>query len=302
LPETDCAKLVLYTDAGGSTQVNLEDIKTLAPGTYTYYIQAQRFGCDVVGGDRRPITVVINPSSASLITAIDIAGITANCIGPAGNVTLTAQLSTTPADVTYQWYSDNLTTPGTPELMPGETANELMLTTVTEGTHTYYVSITADVYCVAAPTPVTFMVNPTGTDDDINLSSTIFLCIGLDVVLAPTSTTVTNPTFRWYTDASKTTPILDGDVDGAITYAIDAATGALTIQGLTDTDSPYQYYVTVSGDNACENEVAKEIVVTIGASLPAPTFTAADVTLCGPRDAVFEVNNSAGGLTYALFT
>src|SRR5690606_4174263 len=91
LPETDCAKLVLYTDAGGSTQVNLEDIKTLAPGTYTYYIQAQRFGCDVVGGDRRPITVVINPSSASLITAIDIAGITANCIDPAGNVTLTAQ-------------------------------------------------------------------------------------------------------------------------------------------------------------------------------------------------------------------
>ena len=105
--------------------------------------------------------------------------------------------------------------------------------------------------------PVT--VNPVAGPTDINLAGTSTVCGGSSVTLTATSTTVTNPVFTWYSDAALTT---GSKCTGAsfITPTLNATT---------------TYYVTVKGDNKCENTAAtaKSITITVN-----PAATDADIT------------------------
>ncbi|WP_339870323.1 isopeptide-forming domain-containing fimbrial protein, partial [uncultured Algoriphagus sp.] len=113
-------------------------------------------------------------------------------------------------------------------------------------TTTYYVTVSGDGVCENAPgdaAEVTVTVNPSATATDIQaMGDTI--CEGDSFTLSATSSTVTNPIFRFYTSQDLTTEITD-----------------LTVSPATTTT----YYVTVLGDGVCENAPgdAAEVTVTV---------------------------------------
>ncbi|WP_215223116.1 Ig-like domain-containing protein [Echinicola shivajiensis] len=298
LPSLACDEIKLYDALVGGNEITPTDIAGWAPETtQTVYVQIVRFGCED-GIDRRPLEIRVKGSTDLLLEEILINGTSDDTFcQDVDPITLQASLiAGAPAGVTYQWFSDNS---GTPEVIDGETMANLVLSGLAAGDHTYYVQLVADGYCTADPTDVTFTINRNATDDDINLEGPIVQCVGIPVVLAP-STSITNPIFNWYLDENKSTLINDGDVAGAVTFNVSAS-GELTISGLAD-GADVNYYVTVSGDDVCENVLGKEINVQVSNSLPAPTLLDADLELCGPgNDAIFEVTNYAGGFTYKIF-
>src|SRR5690606_27174477 len=99
---------------------------------------------------------------------------------------------------------------------------------------------------------------------------------GENVVLTPSSSEGT--VFHWYLDADKMTPIADGDTDGNISYAIDAA-GVLTVSGLVNANSPYTYYVSVEGTSGCENPAGDlaEVSVEVSPNVPGSDITEIEV-------------------------
>ncbi|AWW31582.1 hypothetical protein DN752_16440 [Echinicola strongylocentroti] len=297
LPDASCDQIKFFTDETGDTEITTDEIAAWAPGTVqTVYLQVVRFGCED-GIDRRPIEIRVKESSGDLLENILVNGIDAGAFCPSsGPVTLEAGLiSGAPSGVAYQWFVDNA---GTPEPLSGETNATLELSGLTAGEHTYYLSLSADGFCTPAPIPVDFTINRNATEDDIHIDD-LTQCVGVPAMLSPSSD-IANPVFTWYYDAAKTTPITDGDTDGGVSYAINAD-GELTITGIADGSSEV-VYVTVTGDEVCENIEGKEVTVTVSDDLPAPTFTTADVRLCGTgQDAVFEVTNSAGGFTYTVY-
>ncbi|QDH79390.1 DUF11 domain-containing protein [Echinicola soli] len=297
LPDASCDQIKFYTDETGNIEITIDEIADWAPGTVqTVYLQVVRFGCEN-GIDRRPIEIRVKESSDDLLDNILVNGVDAGAFCPSeGPVTLEASLiSDAPSGVTYQWFSDNA---GTPEPLSGETSATVELSGLAAGDYTYYVSLTAGEFCTAAPIPVDFTINRSATNDDINIDD-LTQCVGVPAMLSPSSG-IANPVFTWYYDAAKTAPITDGDTDGGISYAINAD-GELTITGIADGASEV-VYVTVTGDEVCENVEGKEVTVTISDDLPAPTFTTADVSLCGTgQEAVFEVTNEAGGFIYAVY-
>lgn len=131
---------------------------------------------------------------------------------------------------------------------------------------TYYVA-TANPSCPeeSPRVPVAINVVAIPTQNDITvLGNELPICSSSEVVLTPTSPI--NGTFTWYFDANRTTQITDGLVIGAVTYSINTETGALTIDGLDDTNSPYTYYVNLTEELAgCQNNLGdlKPVEVTI---------------------------------------
>src|SRR5690606_7528465 len=103
----------------------------------------------------------------------------------------------------------------------------------------------------AYPRPVANDINVTGAESAV--------CEGMPVTLqaslmASPSTVVANPVFHWYNDAALTNRVYTGS--------------RLNIHPTTTVT----YYVTVEGDDVCENApgTAKEVVVKVN---PAPIYT-----------------------------
>ncbi|WBL44160.1 gliding motility-associated C-terminal domain-containing protein [Algoriphagus halophytocola] len=252
------------------------------PGVVTYYIAVLRDGCE--DPVRIPVDVTVNPGA--MASDIDTMGGTI-CEGESFTLSATSSTVTNPV---FRFFED--------EDLTMEITN---LTVSPATTTTYYVTVSGDGVCENAPgdaAEVVVTVNPNAVDADININDTVTQCEGEDVVLAPT-TSIANPIFTWYFDAAKTNPIPDGDVFG-IPFNL-GSDGSLTISGLP-AGSTNEYFVTVSGDGVCENEVAKSVSVTITNSLDAPEFVAEELEVCGTTaDVTFEISNDAGGLTYTVY-
>ncbi|WP_405410004.1 gliding motility-associated C-terminal domain-containing protein [Maribacter sp. Asnod1-A12] len=89
------------------------------------------------------------------------------------------------------------------------------------------------------------------------------VCSSNDVVLVPTSDI--DGTYEWFFDIDATNQILDNMVVGDVTYTI-SDTGTLTISGLDEGSSPYDYFVRLQqGVVDCTNANGdlKEVNVTI---------------------------------------
>ncbi|WP_157243569.1 Ig-like domain-containing protein, partial [Algoriphagus resistens] len=252
------------------------------PGTVTYYIAVLRDGCE--DPVRIPVDVTVNPAATAADITADGGTI---CAGDTFELTAS---SSTVTDPVFRFFEDeNLTM-------------EIFDLTVNPGsTTTYYVTVSGDGVCENAAgeaAEVVVTVNPNAVDADININETVTQCEGEDVVLAPT-TDIANPTFTWYFDAAKASPITSGTTAG-VTYTI-GADGSLTVSGLA-ADSTTEYFVTVSGDGFCENETGKSVSVTVTNSLEAPEFVEDEMEVCGiPIDVTFEISNAAGGLTYTVY-
>ena len=103
---------------------------------------------------------------------------------------------------------------------------------------------------IRAAVPVTVLNKPTATDISV-AESEIKYCSSGDVILVPQSDIL--GTFEWFFDINATNQILDGMVDGDITYTI-SDTGTLTIKGLDVSASPYDYFVRLQqGVEGCTN-------------------------------------------------
>ncbi|MDR6566002.1 Ig-like domain-containing protein [Chitinophaga ginsengisegetis] len=190
-----------------------------------------------------------------------------------------ATLTVTPAaGTTVRWYTDSTTT------IVKSTSNTYVTDTLkTAGTFTYYVQAVGANGC-ANPNrvPVRVTVNPISQSGDITIADTTTACTSGPAVLTPTAPGVTAPVFKWYKNANKTSPITNGLVEGAVSYALDS-TGNLTITGLTA--GAYTYYVSVSGTGQCENAAGtlKAATVRVVPAPAAPVVTGDVVVTTGVK-------------------
>src|SRR5690606_26671583 len=149
--------------------------------------------------------------------------------------------------------------------------------------YTYAVAVRGDNFCENASTDrkeVTFVVSRAGEPTDITIDGDgNQICFTDTITFTPSTTTVVNPVFTWYLSNDTTSPIADGDINGSVTYNIDA-TGALTVSGLAP-GSTTTYYVAVSGDEVCENENNNlaEASVTVY-DVDSPTTTNSNQVFC----------------------
>ncbi|WP_082458604.1 putative Ig domain-containing protein [Pedobacter sp. Leaf216] len=223
----------------------------LAAGTYNYYIEAVS-GAGCTNPTRAVVSITVNPSA--LATDLTVTGTTSLCAS--GTAVLTAT-STTVTSPVFTWYTDAALTQ---VAFVGAVFNTPAINVTTK----YYVTVSGTNKCANTPgnaKEVTIMVNPVAGPTDINVAGTSTTCGGSSVTLNATSTTVTNPIFTWYSDAALTTVAFTGA--NFITPALSATT---------------TYYVTVKGDNKCENTAAtaKPITITVN-----PAATDADIAITG---------------------
>ncbi|TGD58542.1 Ig-like domain-containing protein [Flavobacterium humi] len=224
---------------------------TLSVGSHDFYIQPVRNGCEVLS--RTKITIIVGATAPEVaIGSILINSGTDTVFCSAnGAVTLTAQLNSLPVltNPVFHWYSSD----GINQIaIPGETSATLNLTGLVPGTYTYYVGVSSDEFCETLQNEraeITFTILPFSVANDITIND-VQQCLNTDVVLQP-ATILANPVYNWYFTNDTTLPIVNGTFSG-VTYSI-AANGALTISGLTATNSPYTYYVSISSDTTCQN-------------------------------------------------
>lgn len=260
-----CTTYVWYdAEIGGnvvSTGNSYTVPSTLAAGTYTYYIQPVRFGCDTY--DRGAVTIIVGETAPpTAITEITLNGGNATTFCDATTITLAATLDST-ATITnpiFYWYAFD----GTNQtLVPNQSASTLVLTGLAPGTYTYYVGISSDEYCQTAEADrdsVTFTILPSSQPTDINADN-VLVCQGTNAVITPT-TTLQNPVFTWYFTNDNTQPIANGSTVGGATFTISAS-GVLTISGLTIANSPYTYFVGLTSDATCLNQNGNFKAVTV---------------------------------------
>ena len=244
--------------------------------TTTYYVTVKGDNsCANAPADAKVVTVTVKDYA----TAADINLNNLNiCSG--NSATLMAS-SVTVTQPIFTWYSDaSLTVP----VFTGPTYNVSVTTTTS-----FYVTVKGTNKCENAAADakvVTVNVNPLATTTDIIVAGNTNACAASSAVLTASSTTVTNPVFTWYTDAALTNVAFVGAV---------FTTPALT----TNTT----YYVTVRGDNKCENaaSTAKIVTVTVNAAPANPVIAAGGTTVCSGNATTLNIQNPQAGVTYQWY-
>jgi len=166
----------------------------------------------------------------------------------------------------------------------------------------YYLEATRGGTCVnSVRQPVTVNVLPIPTDADINVTTPIEASCTGEAVIAPT-TTIPGAAFKYYTDQNKTTEIVDGSVDGSITFAKDA-NGVLTISGLAS-GSTHSYFISILNGGTCENVngTLKEVVINSPSTTPLTVITT-PLQACGSANLVNAIVgfDSSGATTYTFY-
>ncbi|NLU94001.1 gliding motility-associated C-terminal domain-containing protein [Chitinophaga sp. Ak27] len=261
---------IVLTVANGTTVIRRDTVSQLAN---VQLLNNNRIVVTVPATAAYDRVQILLTGIVNLLNNVQIYGVRAVGANPAiaaGGVTTcvgsTATLTATPAAGTsVRWYADSTAVTSL--------SNQSTYTTptafTTAGTYTYYVQVVDGNGCANPERiPVVVTVNPLGTAADVTLADTTGVCGGGTARLAPTAAGVTNPEFKWYANANKTSPIINGTVIGSATFAVDTA-GNLSVTGLTPGD--YTYYVSVSGTNRCENAAGNLKAATIKVtSSPAP--------------------------------
>lgn len=267
-----------YSDAALTNPVYVGTLFTTPAlnTTTTYYVTVKGDNrCVNAVADAKTITVTVKDYA----TASDITVNNANvCSG--NSVTLMAS-SLTVTQPVFTWYSDaSLTVP----VYTGPSYNVSVSTTTN-----FYVTVKGTNKCENAAADaklVTVSVNPLATTTDIIVSGNTVACAGSSATLTASSTTVTNPVFTWYSDASLTNISFVGAV--------------FTTPNL---NSNTTYYVTVKGDNKCENasSTARMIAVTVNPVPVSPVVSTAGTTICSGNATTLNIQNPQAGVTYEWY-
>jgi len=268
-----------YNAAGSVLVVNNNSYTTpadLAVGTYDFFVEAVN-GTSCASSTRTKITISVG--SAATSADIQVTGTTTLC----GSATATLNASTTTVtNPVFTWYSNaNLTTV--------VHTGAVFTTPVLNNSTTYYVTVKGSNKCEnkqADAKIITVIVNPVSTSADIDLSGNTSTCQNNSSTLTASTTTVTNPVFTWYSDANLTNQVYVGPV--------------FVTPVLTTTTT---YYVTVKGDNRCENlaSTAKSITITISAGPLAPIVSTNGTSICAGSSTMLTVQNVQTGVIYRWF-
>lgn len=224
---------------------------TLTAGTYDYFVSAVRNGCESA---KTKVTLTVLPTPSSPIPS---AG---NPTAVCPNVPVTLNVDAI-AGITFNWYNAG------GALLAANTPTYTTAGNLTTGTYEFFVeAVNANSCTSAAPrTKITIVVKPNSDATDIDVAGIpASLCAGSTLTLTASSTTVTNPVFNWYSNSQLTNLVF---------------TGAEFKPVLTASTT---YYLTVSGDNKCENIVGNAKVIAIIVNTPA---TAADIAVTGAENA-----------------
>jgi gliding motility-associated-like protein len=253
-----------------ATNTSVYTTPNLSPGTYRYYVEALNANACLSTAARTAIIIAVNPSA--LPSDITVTGAEkAFCAGTMASLTAASTIG----NAVFTWYSDAALTDA---VFTGPTYTP----TVNQNT-TYYVTVRGDNKCEntsGSGKAIVLKVNPPATAADIVVTGTSApFCVGSSANLAASSNTVVNPIFNWYSNAT----LSQLEHTGATFSPV--VTGAAT------------YYVTVSGDNRCENAAADAKIITLSVNPPA---TAADIVVSGaekPFCAGSQVQLNAGSVT-----
>lgn len=251
----------------------------LPAGTYNFFVEA--VNASNCANDSARTKIVVTVDSAA--TAVDIvANDQVICNGQ--NAVLTPS-STTVQNPVFKWYANpDKTGPITAGV---DSKGVLTITGLTPGAYTYYVSVSNNGRCenqAGNLKAVKVTVNSNAVAADINVADTT-ICLNTTVKLTATSTTVTNPVFKWYKDATLSTLLFTG-----ATYTTDQ---------LTATTS---YYVTVEGANKCANSAANAKVVTVNVrEVNTPVIAASSISICAGDTATLSIQNAENGVTYKWY-
>jgi hypothetical protein len=229
---------------------------------------------------RHAVTVIVN--STALASDIVISGDTIICSGTSTTLTASAGIIINPV---FRWYATAIAT--TPFFI-GATYTTSLLTADT----TFYVSVSGENYCeggidvTTGRRVMTITVNPFSTASDITVSGTTTVCDGNYTTLTASTSSVTNPVFKWYDSTTSTTVLHTG------------ASFETPVLSATTT-----YFVSVSGDNYCEglaNATGRQsATVTVTPLSTASMITASDATICTGASA--NITASAAGVTNPVF-
>ncbi|WP_436491547.1 gliding motility-associated C-terminal domain-containing protein [Chitinophaga sp. ARDCPP14] len=242
---------------------------TAVTDTFYVTVQGDAVCANIQGAAKAVVLTVQRTALPDDITAADIA------ICPNSAATLTANSKIKGA--VFNWYSD-ISLQHKVATGPGYTISAL------DSSATFYVTVSGDSVCASLPgdaKAVQVTVNRTGISADIIVVDTL-VCPGEGITLNATST-VPGAVFTWYADPGLTTVL-----STSASYAVPAI------------NTTSFYYVTVKGDNVCENQAADAHTVTVGVKRRA---TAADIlvndqAICAGQAATLVIN--ATNLTRGL--
>ncbi len=294
----DCASFVWYDAPQGgnivSTGISYTIPGTLIAGTYDYYVQPIRFGCEAY--TRGKVSVIVGENApANAITQVTINNTTTSVICNNSSISLQAIVSTTTTltNPVFYWYTENN---NEITLIHSSANSELVINNPAPGHYIYYVGISTDEYCLTLPQDrykFEFDILPFSQPTDISVANAV-ICANNPVTLTPTSST-TNANFFWYFSNDTTQPITNGLLINGVSYSLDSS-GVLTITGLQLQDSPFTFYVALTSNETCLNQAGnlKPVLVTITDS-GTPTTTATNQQFClsnSPTIADIQVNES----------
>ena len=223
---------------------------TLTAGTYNYFVSANRNGCESA---KTAVTVTVLADAPAPVPS------TGNPVSTCLNTPVTLRVDQV-TDVTYNWY--DAATGG--NLLAANTNSFTTPATLAAGTFNYYVEAINANSCSspASRTEVSIIINPAATTSDLSVSgASAPICAGAGVSFTASSSTVSNPVFTWYSDAALTNAVFTG-----VTFNIASVAASTT------------YYVTVRGDNKCENTAGNAVLVNIVVN---PSAVASDINVSG---------------------
>jgi uncharacterized protein (TIGR02145 family) len=176
-------------------------------------------------------------------------------------------------DSVFHWYASQTSTT---VLHTGATYTTGVLIANTS----FFVSVSGDNYCENATNTrkeVKVKVNPHASSSDI-IASDQEVCYGVAATLTVSSTTITTPVFYWYNSQTAVTPFHIGNSYTTPPLTLDA-----------------EYYVTVSGDDYCENTTGSRVKVKVTITRPTIVITTSTPTVCDNTPVTFTSAITHGG-------
>ncbi|MCM0666672.1 gliding motility-associated C-terminal domain-containing protein [Flavobacterium tyrosinilyticum] len=208
------------------------------------------------------------------------------CAGQSANLSATST-----GGETFQWY-DSPTLGNVVSVAP-----TAPLTTTT----TYYLESTRGGCVNSLRQAVTVNVLPIPTAANIVITSPVEATCSGEAVLTPSSD-IAGVQFKYYKDQNKVTEIVDGSVDGSITFAKDPITGVLSLTGLTTLNSPYNLYISAVNGGTCENVNGDLKLVTVNFPSTTPlTVITTPLVACGTANLANAITNFDSAATYTFY-
>jgi gliding motility-associated-like protein/uncharacterized repeat protein (TIGR01451 family) len=208
------------------------------------------------------------------------------CAGQTANLSATST-----GGETFQWY-DSPTLGNVVSVAP-----TAPLTTTT----TYYLEATRAGCVNSLRQAVTVNVLPIPTAANIVIASPVEATCSGEAVLTPSSD-IAGVQFKYYRDQNKVTEIVDGSVDGSITFAKDPITGVLSLTGLTALNSPYNLYISAVNGGTCENVNGDLKLVTVNFPSTTPlTVITTPLVACGSANLANAITNFDSAATYTFY-